>query len=434
MIAGGDLPDYGLSIWDQDGEFLRRLPPHGATIQAACWSPDGKQIATGGREQEIRLFSVDSGELLQTVRLHVESINDMDWSKEGRIVSVGDSRAYVWQPSTTAGHRSVLTEGQATGAAWNIIGWSPNGEWLAGACLDGKVRIWNSRTDALESTHQTHASPLSAVAWRPDGAEIAVIDEQGEIAVIAFPGGAEGRRIRTDLRANFYNTISWSADGRWLASGGGPFGVLPVQKDELPLEVWDAQTGARVHCVPSLDSQYLAFSPDSRWIAYGTHLEDLRERKPSGQIRVAGCTALAWRPDGRIIAAASFQGPLVLLDPLTSSRIAERNDHGHGVSSVAWSHDAARIATGGSDGSIVVWDAATLEVLLRIPSGGRSARSLAWSPDDRRLVSAGPDGIRIWGSPAIDTRAGPVAALDSVLDVKLGPPAKPPLTGPPGQD
>ncbi|BAZ40246.1 WD-40 repeat-containing protein [Calothrix sp. NIES-4101] len=91
----------GTFIWDvSTGKKLQEFP--GLYVASAVWSPDGKSIAMGGQEQNIKIWDVTTGKLLKTLYGHDSSVSNFDWSEDGKILfSVGmDSTIKIWDVAT----------------------------------------------------------------------------------------------------------------------------------------------------------------------------------------------------------------------------------------------------------------------------------------------------------------------------------------------
>ena len=197
--------------------------------------------------------------------------------------------------------------------------------------------------------------------------------------------------------------------------------------------------------------------PDGRRIAYGkgkdVEIKDLASRSPQAvhlEGLTAGVEALAWSPDGGLLAAQTNQKnkkdkTFCIWDTHTG-HLRQRIDPpkaGNANGHLAWSPDGTMLARGNLV-SGEIWDVATAKLLHSFPY---PAKSVAWSPDGRTVafglfsepggvklhdaksgnllwqyVPQGPLGPAVAFSPDGQTvAAGGKSATILLLDAKLGP-------------
>src|SRR5262245_12782407 len=70
----------------------------GDAFHSVTWSPDSQMIATGSEDSNIRLWDIESGELVRTLEGHPGAVQSVAWSGDGRWLASGaaDQTVRVW--------------------------------------------------------------------------------------------------------------------------------------------------------------------------------------------------------------------------------------------------------------------------------------------------------------------------------------------------
>ena len=116
----------------------------------------------------------------------------------------------------------------------------------------------------------------------------------------------------------------------------------------------------------------------------------------SWQAHSAAVYALAFSPDERLLASASFDGSLKLWDVEGGGLLWSDWHTRATIQSLAFSPDGGLLASGGLDGNVRLWDSMLGTLLEELPHPGQ-VFALAWSPDGQWLSSGDSAGtIRFW--------------------------------------
>jgi len=205
-------------------------------------------------------------------------------------------------------------------------------------------------------------------------------------------GGRVVGEIYVDLEyAPDGSLVTASDDGRvayWDPSTGKPgraFEIRPPQPDP------DLFTGAVAAAVPSPDGSTLAvvtydFARSQELIALDARSGDTLW---DGAVPDRMNSAVAWSPDGRLIATGGWQsGKLNLWDSATGRRTAEPVTANAGwVVSIDFAWNGSLVVTAGTDGTVRLFDTNTLEqVGANIPADDNVWASAAVTPGDEMLV------------------------------------------------
>jgi len=262
----------------------------------------------------------------------------------------------------------------AGGGAFRCV-FSPNGETLALACMDGTIRVFDTGTWGLMWETRLHdAQPANCVAFSPDGRSIAAC-VKGEKAVL-FLDPRTGRETR-----------SLMIPGNW---------EWPSGNSGSGFRMWE-----------------FAFSPNGRTLACadgfegGVILVDVSTGRflaaPITHLSGMGEIYVVFSPDGRLLASAGSDDRIIVWDMENDEEVAALRTVGIGdLDSIAFSPDGRLLAAGGEGSTaVLVWDTATWgETRLSANSKG-AAGAVTFSPDGRFLVCGYKD-LRIWSLETLD--------------------------------
>jgi WD40 domain-containing protein/NACHT domain-containing protein/heterokaryon incompatibility protein (HET) len=153
----------------------------------------------------------------------------------------------------------------------------------------------------------------------------------------------------------------------------------------------------------------VAFSPDGSIVASGSNDETIKlwdTRTGTEQATLKGHSgsvrAVAFSPDGSIVASGSNDKTIKLWDTRTGTEQATLKGHSDWVSAVAFSPDGSIVASGSNDKTIKLWDTRTGTEQATLKGHSDSVSAVAFSPDGSIVASGSNDEtIKLW-----DTRTG----------------------------
>lgn len=155
----------------------------------------------------------------------------------------------------------------------------------------------------------------------------------------------------------------------------------------------------------------VAYSPDGRLIASGDWdgkliLRDAQTGEARASLPIAQYVhALAFSPDGRTLAAGCSDGVVRMVDVRGADVTARLTGHTEGVLSVAFSADASRLITSGYDNTTRIWDTRSGEQLQQMADHTWWVWSAQFSPDASRVVTASQDGkVSVYQRQPTDAR------------------------------
>ncbi|MGA2865166.1 MAG: protein kinase [Verrucomicrobiota bacterium] len=285
--------------------------------------------------------------------------------------------------------------------------------------------LWRQcRSDEL-ATLGRHGHYVHSVAFSADGKWLASGGRDGIVKI----WDVSERRLVTDLvHTGYVYAVVFSPDGRWLATGSGGPGETAV--------IWTTTNWQRSLALPAKTRVgALAFSPDGLRLAWldddGVTLWALAAQRAvahwPGYNELMGTPRLAFSPDGRRLAWVASAG-LAVCDlasgaaPLIFSGSPSYRD----FAALAFAPNGNRLAGARWDNLISVWDLLTRGEVARLTNHTAWVSSLAFSPDGTRLASAGADQrVLLWDtstwqpSTVLKGHRGEIWALAMSPDGKL---------------
>jgi len=379
------------------------LPGHEWPVTSVSYSPDGARIASGSRDNTVRVWDARSGAELAVLRGHEEMVASVSYSPDGARIASGsdDNTVRVWDARSGAelavlrGHENHVTS----------VSHSPDGSQIASGSWDNTVRVWDARSGAELAALRGHEGWVTSVSYSPDGARIASGSDDKTVRVWDARSGAELAVLRGHERE--VESVSYSPDGARIASGSGAsYGHM-----DNTVRVWDARSGAELAVLRGHESQVtsVSYSPDGARIASGSEDNTVRVwnacsgaglaalRGHEGEVR-----SVSYSPDGARIASGSDDKTVRVWDACSGAELAALRGHEGWVTSVSYSPDGARIASGSWDKTVRVWDARSGAELAVLRGHENSVRSVSYSPDGARIASGSSDqAVRVW-----DARSG----------------------------
>jgi WD40 repeat protein/tRNA A-37 threonylcarbamoyl transferase component Bud32 len=381
-----------IALWDvKAGRCTRVLPGHSRGGVALCFSHRGDLLASGGRDNVLRLWDPWSGDQLLAGPWLLPRFSRGD-RRLG--VFLNGHRLHIWEVAVSREYRTLVP---SSGRPLTPATVHPSGRLLA-VVMDNGIALWD--LDRRTELALLPAAGAQGVCFEPSGALLVstgkglfrwpvrafpgrrgvwrvgpprrlpgfgpagrvAASKDGRVLACAQPGGAlvrhAGRpwalvRLSPHVGAHY---IAVSPDGRWVATGA---------LDGVGARVWESRSGRLVKVLPLGSYSQVAFSPDGKWLATdcgGRHLWAVGSWKEKRLPASEPFYRLAFSPDGRLLAGETFQGVVRLTDPATGKEFARLADpHRDNAQWSGFTPDGTRLVTVCRDrAAIHVWDLRSL--------------------------------------------------------------------------
>lgn len=291
---------------------------------------------------------------------------------------------------------------------WNAE-FSPDGKFVASACNDNRVRIWNLAAGTFVETAEQKG------AWRvsffPDGKRFAVASSSNSNPVVKIYETATAKELfALTGQTKRIRALDVSPNGKLIATGN----------QEGNLIIWNAETGAEL--------KKFSFSTAQK----GTEFQDLQFSKDGTKLAAVGFNMLVvfdvetWRsnradnkeffdknvlnngwkiafsPLGKTLAIGTFEGNVVFLDAETLKILRVLKIHQSNVKSLAFSPDGKILATASWDRTIKFIDVQTGEIVNGLRGHFAGVHDIFFAPDGKTIGTASADfNVNFWNTAQV---------------------------------
>ncbi|KAJ3092368.1 hypothetical protein HK102_008157 [Quaeritorhiza haematococci] len=284
-LASGSL-DHTVRIWQVDrtssSKDSTELKGHAGDVDQLCWDPTHPdKLATASVDKTVRLWDVrypkSAAVVVQTPG---ENIN-ICWSPDGRTIAVGNKEDVI----TFIDPRGVGDSKSKKEYVWktmnndvevNEISWNYAGDLFFLTTGQGTIKVLDYPSFKLVHTVNAHTANCYCLEFDPKGRYFATGSAD---AIVSLWDLEDFICVKTFGRLDWpVRTISFSYDGEFLASGS---------EDHL-IDISHVETGENVHsiqCTAAMNT--VAWHPNKLLLAYAGDEVD-RTGRPEGNLRIFG--------------------------------------------------------------------------------------------------------------------------------------------------
>ncbi|RKY20012.1 MAG: hypothetical protein DRQ55_08985 [Planctomycetota bacterium] len=384
LVSGSS--DRRAIVWDvSSGTQEVELGPHDGAVLSVAHASGSHRVATGSADGLVRVFDLDQGERpLFLLDGHDGAVTSLSFSADGaRLISASDDRSVrVWDAWTGA----ALAELLGHEAPVNAVAVADNGQLLASASDDGSLRLWDASWLGERVLLAGHAEAVVSVATPARGELAATSSYDGSVRLWDLT--TQLPMSTRDLPAPLGASLAFSPDGSLLAVGE----PASERDGRHVIALWDTSRGR------------------------------FPEREP---LRLSGhsarIAALAFSPDGALLASGSIDGTVALWDAATGARVGGHETHAGWVLSLAFHPSEPLLASGASDDLLVLHDLANDRTAWVMDDLAAPAQALAFGHDGRALAVASGRVVRLLDLPDRSWAAELSGHQDDLLDLAWHP-------------
>ncbi|WP_020475578.1 protein kinase domain-containing protein [Zavarzinella formosa] len=419
LLVIGGLEGKSVVVDTATGRALRTLFGHSGYVSSMTLSPDGQTLATSADDQSIRLWNIGSGENVRTFPGHGAKTTALSFSPTGAKLASGSDlgEVNIWDCLRDSEALVYRHEPNILREVYPL----PDRRWLA-ADYWGRFLFLNHEGEPDSPVYHMTGERTMTFNWAmsPDGRQLASFSEnpgskQG-VWVISLDDRSKPGRHLSKVPVDVHH-MAFSPDGHTLAT---------IHKDGR-LRLTDLATEKETQAFQAGGDgrNFVAFTPDgkelitasgagmeiTRWSLKGKPVwkfADQNEFEPGNEIQKEFFTSLAVSPDGKLVAVATANRDIRILDASTGlPRLANLSGtlpetpmklKGHlgKIQRVVFDSSGTRLASTSDDQTVRVWDALHGYALLNLRGHTGPVFGVSFSADGSGLASAANLEVRIW--------------------------------------
>lgn len=422
--------DYEAILQNKDEEkpnYLR-LAGHDGPVHSVSFSPNGKLVLSGGEDNAVRLWDVDTGEQVKSLRGHSREVRACTFSPDGQQVLSGahDKLAMLWN---VEGYQEVrvLRATVFSGHLDAVLSarYSKDGKEIVTASRDRTASLWDAQTGKrIRQFEEGHEFLASHAAFYPD--RMRLVTGAGDNSARIWDL-ARGTQIAALAPTGRIGAVAVSPDGAILVTGASGNDV----------QIWDANSYQLLTTLTGHTDEVsaIAFAPAGDRMATGDERGHIRLWRKGGQSanwtferqldgHNGSISDLKFAPNGAQLVSASGDRTCSQWDLATGREDRQRVlKHPDYVSSLDLSADGTLAVTTCDDGSARLWRLGDARELASVKSPKGKFSTISFAPDARTAIVTAPEAKQVlrWKLPT-STAGQPASATapnSSPLEVVL---------------
>jgi WD40 repeat protein len=378
------------------------------------FSPDAKLLASSTYEGQVGLWDAASGKLIH--RFGAKYRGQPAFSKDGKVLSCAGLFFNIadGQLAKMTEDKDLFMQELTEKLPDGMLARSADGKFLAGVRGE-TIFVVECNTGKEASTFEAHKKPVVGLGFARGGQVLATAAQDGVVRLWHVGSSKPLFSFAPRMpQQQFVTGVAVSPDGKVVAVPAGD-GILKDRQGiraltRLVIRRFDPSQGKELDPWITAEMEFygacLVFAPTGGTFAFsaGDGINCICSQATGKEIRrfsdplLQRSHAMAYTPDGKMIATASDTGVLIW-DVATGKESKSFPRKYLPVVSLAFSPDG-RVLAGGDGSTVHLWELATGKERLSFKAHSSRVSALAFSPDSSILASGGWDSgtVKVWNA------------------------------------
>ena len=407
LLSGGR--DNQLAIWQADGKRRYYMLNLGSAIQKIKCSADSRRALAVSSDHGLFLINLSNGSVAATITAPGATITAADFLVGPRRLVYGatDGKLTVCDADGTHSGPGIFAHRGGVNAVCAI----PELNRLVTAGNDNTVKIWLADTLQLLRTIDMPTASINALAVASNSAVIATGGGDNRVRLWNIDTG--GLLATINGFAEPVTTLAFAADGHCLLTASGNRLWLCDPVTTQTIKTFELDAGAVAYAA--------AFAPDGKTVAIGdgnnlVSLWDVSSRLDGRRLPIAAPRPLAEAPlsGAQVFALPDFRLEVRYPDGRSNLLVG----HQAKINAAAFLGDTDNIVTASNDTTLRIWNGATGSSRQVLRGHQRYVSAVTATADGRTVASGSWDGKVLISDVAtgkirvsIDAHGEPVTAV-----------------------
>jgi serine/threonine protein kinase len=292
-------------------QYDRAFKCHSSTVNSIVINPKGNILVTASDDKTIKLWNLQTGELIHTFFGHSAPVNAVAISPDGRMLVSGslDRKVIEWKLDKREMIREFYSDfGSPYSHRYggvHSVAFSCDGGAIASASGDKSIKIWNQHNGQLVQKLVGHSGKVLSVSFRPQSTILASGSADRTIEIWRIGIQENIRTLRG--HSNSVCSVEFSQDGKTIVSGSA----------DSTVKLWNAETGEVIHTFSGHSEAVIsvAISPDRATVASGSLDGTVKLWNiENGELlcSLPGCNPVAFSPDSKTLVTGRVRGEICI--------------------------------------------------------------------------------------------------------------------------